>query len=141
VWLSNRLYGRGLQTGTYAAVTYSMAISYLVDAGVFDRLGIPPREVDASLLKDATKRDVTRSVARYLYDRGFVPARRGTVSIHPLVDGIAFRSRMGDELRMWAVSERGPDSVSEHISPDGDFHRVTEDNEDLMQAFTMLGLH
>lgn len=141
-WLSGRLYGRGEQTGTYAEVTHSMAISYLVDAGVFDRLGIPAQAVDASLLKDAAKRDVTRSVARYLYDLIVVPARRGTVETsHPLVDGIAFRSRMGDELRMWAVFERGTDPVSEKISPDGDFQPIIEDNVDLMQAFTMLGLH
>lgn len=57
----------------------------------------------------------------------------------PLIDGIAFRSRMGDELRMWAVFERGTDPVSEHISPDGDFQPVTEDDLDLMQAYTMLG--
>lgn len=141
-WLSGRLYGRGQQTGTYAEVTHSMAISYLVDAGLFDRLGIPAREVDAALLKDATKRDVTRSVARYLYDLMVVPVSRGTVSAsHPLVDGIAFRSRMGDELRMWAVFERGTDTVSDHISPDGHFQAVTEDNEELTRAFTVLGLH
>lgn len=81
---------------------------------------------------------------RLLSDNGAAlnPSRRGALGqlVAYLADGIAFRSRMGDESRMWAVFERGSDPVSEHISPDGDFQPVTEDNRDLMQAFTMLGL-
>lgn len=134
-WLSGRLYGRATQTGTYAEVTQAEALGFMAVAGVFDRLGIPARQVDASLLKDATKRDITRSVARYLFDL------RAAGSSRPAVDGIAFRSRMGDDIRMWAVFERGDELVSEHITPQGGFHQVTEDNEDLQRAFQLLGLH
>jgi hypothetical protein len=134
-WLSNRLYGSARQDGTYAEVTHSAALGFLVDAGVFGRLGIPPRDVDASLLKDATKRDTTRSVARFLYD-----LRAAGTSL-PAVDGIAFRSRMGDEIRMWAIFERGEEEVSEHLSEHEQYHRVTDDNDDLRQAFELLGLH
>lgn len=59
-------------------MTYSTAISYLVDAGVFDALGIPPREVDVALLKDADRRNVTRSAARYLFDLFINLAAAGT---------------------------------------------------------------
>lgn len=134
-WLSGRLYDRATQTGTYADVTTAQALGFLVSAGVFERLGIPARDVDASLLKDAKKRDVTRSVARFLFDL------RGVGSSQPAVDGIAFRSRMGDDIRMWAVFERGNEYVSEHISPDGTFERVTEENVALLQALEMLDLH
>jgi len=134
-WLSGRLYARGTQTGTYAEVTHAQALALLVDAGVFSRLGIAPRDVDASLLKDPKQRDVTRTVARYLYDI------RNATTLQPAVDGIAFRSRMGDDIRLWAVFERGESLISEHISTVGPFHHVTDDNGALVQAFTMLGLH
>lgn len=134
-WLGGRLYGDATQVGRYAEVTEARALGYLVHAGVFTRLGIPPRDVDAALLKDATKRDVTRSVARFLFDL------RAPGSAKPAVDGIAFRSRMGDDIRMWAVFERGDAAVSERISATGEAHRLTEDNEDLLRAFELLGLH
>ncbi|MDR7184578.1 hypothetical protein J2X85_001601 [Microbacterium trichothecenolyticum] len=134
-WLDNRLYGRAQQTGTYAEVTHTQALACLVDGGVFDRRGIAPRDVDVSLLKDPKQRDLTRSVSRFLFNL------RDATSLHPAVDGIAFRSRMGDDIRMWAVFERGDEAVSEHITPETEHHRVTEENEDLLQAFTLLGLH
>lgn len=133
-WLSDRLYGSANQKGFYAEITTSEAIGFLVSAGVFRALGVPPREVDASLLKDANKRDITRSIARFLFDL------RADGSSQPAVDGIAFRSRMGDEIRMWAVFERGDELVSEHITPESDYEQVTEDNPDLLAAFEILGL-
>ena len=57
------------------------------------------------------------------------------------MDGIAFRSRMGDDIRLWAVFERENRPVSEHIVPDREPVQVTEDNEDLVRAFELLGLH
>lgn len=134
-WLERRLYAHGTQTGTYAEVTHSQALPAMVDAGVFARLGIAPREVDVSLLKDPKQRDLTRSIARWLYEL------QDPATLQPAVDGIAFRSRMGDDVRLWAVFERGESSISEHISPDGEALHVTEDNPDLQEAFALLGLH
>lgn len=133
-WLARRIYSRGVLTGTYAEVTHAEAISHLVKAGVFERLGIAPGDVDAALLKNPGRRDVTRTVARYLYDLR-APDRQ------PLVDGIAFRSRMGDDIRLWAVFERGEGTVSEHITPIDGYHRVTEHTPELQQALAFLDLH
>lgn len=134
-WLSDRLYARGTQAGTYAEVTHAEALAFLIDAGVFDRLGIAPRDVDASLLKDPRQRDVTRTVARFLFDL------RDEITLRPLVDGIAFRSRMGDDVRLWAVFQRSENDVSELITPDDSPHQVADDNLHLLHAFTLLGLH
>lgn len=133
-WLSDRLYSRGTQTGTYAEVTHAEGVAYLVAAGIFERLGIPARAVDVALLKDAHQRDVTRTVARFIFDI------HNPETLRPAVDGIAFRSRMGDELRMWAVFERNEEPVSDRLDS-GPAHYVTEDNPDLLRAFEVLGLH
>lgn len=133
-WLGDRRFGHGTQPGVYAEVTSAQTLAYLTGEGVFDRLGIPPQDVDVALLKNARDRTVTRTVARFLYDQRN-PDRS------PLVDGIAFRSRMGDELRLWAVFEREDVTVSEQINPDPETHQVTEDIPELLEAFELLGLH
>lgn len=133
-WLSGRMYAEGTQTGTYAEVTTAAGVGYLVGAGVFDAMGIPSNRVDVALLKDAHQRDVTRTVARYLFDL------RDDSSLQPIVDGIAFRSRMGDDIKLWAVFERTDALVSERINP-GEPEFVTDDHPDLMNAFLILGLH
>jgi hypothetical protein len=133
-WLNDRLYASGTQNGTYAEVTLAEGIGFLVAAGIFARLGIPPREVDTSLLKDPHRREVTRTVARYVFDL------HDSTTLKPDVDGIAFRSRMGDEYRLWAVFERTDSLISERIHP-GPARQVTEDNSELLHAFSVLGLH
>lgn len=134
-WLNGRLFGSAVQTGRYAEVTMAEALGFLDGAGVFARLGIPPRAVDAALLKEAAKRDITRTVARFLFDL------RAPHSATPLVNGVAFRSRMGDDIRMWAVFERGEEPVSEFISPAGGHQPVTAEQADLVLALRLLGLH
>lgn len=133
-WLSGRLYGSGIQRGTYAEITHTEALSHLARAGVFERLGVRASDVDVALLKDTHHRDVTRTVARYIYDlRG--PDRQ------PLVDGVAFRSRMGDDIRVWAVFERGGEPVSTLIAPNSEYLHVGEGTPELVDAFAIYDLH
>lgn len=133
-WLSGRMFARGRQTGDYAEITTAHGLAYLVDAGVFNALGIAPVNVDVALLKDAHRRDVTRTIARHLFDL------RDSSTLQPAVDGIAFRSRMGDEIKLWAVFERSDALVSECITP-GPSETVTSSTPDLLTACLMLGLH
>ncbi|WP_181156861.1 MULTISPECIES: RES domain-containing protein [unclassified Microbacterium] len=133
-WLSGRMFARGRQRGSYAEITTSQGVGYLVDAGVLASLGVSPSEVDVALLKNANRRSVTRTIARHLFDL------RDTSSLQPAVDGIAFRSRMGDDIRLWAVFERSDALVSEHITP-GPAEAVTEGVPELVNAFLLLGLH
>lgn len=133
-WLEHRCYARGYQVGTYAEVTYAESLTFLKRMGVFDRLGIPPRDVDVSILKDPRRRTVTRTIARYLFELR-------NANRQPLVDGVAFRSRLGDDIRLWAVFERSEAEVSELITPAEEAQAVTEDTPALLRAFEMLGLH
>ncbi len=133
-WLEDRCYASGHQVGTYAEVTQAESLTFLKRTGVFDRLGIPPRDVDVSLLKDPRRRTVTRTIARYLFELQDDDRQ-------PLVDGVAFRSRLGDDIRLWAVFERSESDVSELITPSGEPEAVTEDHPVLLEAFRMLALH
>ncbi|WP_251453557.1 hypothetical protein [Microbacterium sp. Marseille-Q6648] len=48
---------------------------------------------------------------------------------------------MGDDILLWAVFERADQPVSERITPEPVFHRVTEDTNELSEAMSMLRLH
>ena len=58
----------------------------------------------------------------------------------PLYDGVAFRSRMGDNFRMWVVFERGPEEVSPLITPVTLPEPITEGLSELREAMEILGL-
>jgi len=133
-WLEGRCYGSGYQRGRYAEITEAGGLAFLRKMRLLDGLGIPAADIDTALLKDSKRRDVTRSIARFIFE--LVDANR-----RPMVDGIAFRSRMGDNLRLWAVFERGEGEVSELIQPHSDPVPVTADDPTLLEAFSLLELH
>lgn len=132
-WLETRMYGRAQQVGRYCAITHSRSIAALIRHYPLGRHGLSPRDVDAALLKDARDRDFTRSIARWLYDLH----DRG----EPLIDGVQFASRHGDELRMWAVFERADSPHrSSQIVPVSEPVSVSPDTPELLEAFERFGL-
>ena len=132
-WLENRVYARAQQRGIYAEVTAASSIGVFTAAGIFAQFGIAPRGVDVALLKEPKNRSLTRTLSRWLFDQ--IGADR-----KPLYDGVAFRSRMGDDFRMWAVFERGSEEVSPLITPLTMPEPVTEDLSELREAMEVLGL-
>lgn len=133
-WLDGRMSGEAQQTGRYCFITHSDSLAALKAGFRFDRHGIALVDVDSALLKDARDRVLTRSIAHWIYDRR-------DVDRNELVDGIEFRSRHGDEIRMWAVFERSNDEQrSDHIDPKGEPERVTPETAELVEAFDRLGL-
>jgi hypothetical protein len=96
-WLEDREYGSAIQDGHYCLITHSHSLATLKAAYPFEQHhGINPINVDAALLKDAGRRDLTRSLARWIYE---LRTNLGG----ELVYGIEFLSRHGDEIRMWAA--------------------------------------
>lgn len=132
-WLEHRVYARAEQRGTYVEVTTAASVGALTASGIFAQFGIAPRDVDVSLLKDPKNRALTRTVSRWLFDQ--IGAQR-----KPLFDGVAFRSRMGDNFQMWAVFERSNEEVSPLIHPLTLPEPMTEDLSELREAMEVLGL-
>ena len=101
-WLNGRVFGDADQIGRYCFITHSASLAALKAGYRFDRHDIALVDVDSALLKDAHDRVLSRSIAHWVYD---LRDEDGT----ELVNGIEFRSRHGDEIRMWAVFERSGD--------------------------------
>jgi hypothetical protein len=132
-WLEEREWATGVQTGTYCFVTTSESVATLAQTGVFARFGVVAPDIGTDVLKDPHTRPLTRTIARMIYD---VRHEDKTSAF----DGVEFRSRHGNELRMWAMFERGTDEDARvHVKPHS-AGPVDPDNSDLLAAFTRLGL-
>ncbi|MHB1172994.1 MAG: hypothetical protein ACYCZY_11005 [Lacisediminihabitans sp.] len=129
-WLDKRQAGHAEQDGRYCFVTHSTSVALLRDEFPLERYGVRERDFDASLLKDAAPRALTRSIARWLY------LQRDDVH-GDLVDGIEFRSRHGDELRMWAIFERADDGPVSSRLQSRVSAPLTSETEDLQRAFAL----
>lgn len=135
-WLEDRVWARGTQTGAYCFITHSDSVAYLAASGVFAAFGIAAADIGTDLLKDPNRRDMTRTIARSIYEMRDADGAA-------MFDGVEFRSRHGDELGMWAIFERFADGDNDrptHIAPDTQ-GTITPENEALQHAFATLGLH
>jgi hypothetical protein len=127
-WLDQRFGGSAEQSGTYCYVTHSESISAIQTGFSFARFKLAPVLLDTSVLKDAHQRDLTRSIARWIFDL------RDDLQ-NDLVHGIEFRSRFGDEARMWAVFERASDlETSAQLSRQETF-MLHPDTPEIVEAF------
>lgn len=132
-WLEGRLYGSARQSGRYCFITHSRSLAALTMHFPLAPHALAPSDVDAALLKDAHDRDLTRSIARWLYDLNDGDA--------PALDGVRFQSRHGDDIRLWAVFERSDDGTrSRRLSPVSEPTRVHHDLPELREAFARFGL-
>jgi hypothetical protein len=127
-WLDERAAGHARQNGRYYYVTHSNSVAALrrqFDPAAFE---ISAADFDVSLLKDSAPRVLTRTIARWLFDNS-------------TVDGVEFRSRHGDDLRMWAVFERHEDdTTSRHLTERG-LVSLSPESPDLVRALQLHGIH
>lgn len=129
-WLEQRFGGSADQSGRYCCVTHSESISAIQAAFPFVRFKLKPMLLDASVLKDAHRRDLTRSIARWIFDLR-------DDQQNDLVDGIEFRSRFGDDVRMWAIFERAADGeTSSRLTNQATFALHPESPE-VIEAFRL----
>ena len=84
------------------------------------------KDFDAAALKDSRPRELTQSVATYLYAATDL-------------DGIRFASRHGDDLTLWAIFERHHTVVTPCLAGT-ELTELTADHPALVQAFDVLGL-
>jgi hypothetical protein len=133
-WFSRRQAGRALLSGRFCYVTHSNSVAALRSRFSPADFGLDDVDFDAALLKDSEVRALTRSVARWLYDQ------KDLQSGEPLIDGIEFRSRHGDDLRAWAIFERVDDGpISTHLT-DLQVAELTPETTALKAALELHGL-
>ncbi|RFA17725.1 RES domain-containing protein [Subtercola boreus] len=129
-WLNDRLAGHATQDGVYCYITHSTSVAALRRRFNPADYGMPVADFDAALLKDSAPRALTRSIASWLYELSGTSA----------VDGVEFRSRHGDDLRMWAIFERPNDPDISPRLTNKTQGALTPDTPELRDAMTLHGL-
>jgi len=127
LWIAGKKISHAILSGAYADVRSASTIATLRPRFLRLALALGFDDFDASALKRAFPRELTQHVAGHLYDLL-------TDDGEPLVDGVRFASRHGDELAMWAIFERPGDEPSSRRVKDAEGHLVSLDDPDLLRA-------
>lgn len=126
-WLDERIAGSAHLNGVHCSVTAASTIALLRQHFISQAHSMGLLDFDAAALKDGRNRELTQLVSRFLYERTGV-------------DGIRFASRLGDELKMWALFEREDNTPTSTKLSSMSPHKLTVDDPDVAEAFAHLGL-
>jgi len=126
-WLEPRSAASAHLTGRFGAVTAAESIAALRRPFVALAHLLGLHDFDAAALKDARSRALTQAVATYLH-------------AHTELDGVAFASRHGDELALYAVFERAGDPAVSRTLDAIKHQALSPEDPDLREAFRMLDL-
>lgn len=124
-WVAPRRMGRATATGTFADLGHSRSLAALrtVMAGRLEHYGL--EDLDAATVRLSAPRRLTQEVSAHVYAAPTAGGGRFA--------GVAYRSRLGDELQNWALFE--PAELS-----DMTVAAVAPDDPDLITAAEQLGV-
>lgn len=129
-WLKPRQAGTAQMTGEFVDVRDAQTIATL--RARFGRLAhdLGLADVDAAAIKSSAPRTLTQTISRWLY-----------ATVRPPIDGVAFASRFGDELRLWAVYEQpGEDEAGSHALAHAAEIDLSPDTPELIEAMRIHNL-
>jgi hypothetical protein len=129
-WLAGRALGTALAYGSYAVVGAARSVAYLRDVLADRALHHGIDELDAGTIRAHAPRAFTQEVSRLVFECADADGR-------PQFAGIAYRSRLGDEIVNWAIFEppTGEDRLREPRS-----HAIDPDDPDLFGVLELLGI-
>jgi hypothetical protein len=126
-WLDPRSIATGTLTGTFCLAASSETVASLYPDFIGLTLSLGLTDFDAAALKDARPRQLTQSVATWLYE-------------NTDVNGVSFNSRHGDDLTLWAVFERPEEGPLSACLTDVGHHPFSGAEPELVRAFELLDL-
>jgi len=128
-WLDGRSVGSALAGGPFAAIGTSLSLAYLRDRLADRALHHGIDELDAAAIRVHAPRAFTQEVSRLVFECAVLGGK-------PQFHGIAYSSRLGDEVANWAIFEApGEARLRETQS-----RPVESDDPDLAAALVLLGI-
>lgn len=130
-WLHERGLGVAEMAGDFVDVGHGSSLAHLRTALAARVLHHGLDDLDAAAVRLSAPRRFTQEISRYVYDRSTAGGRRRFA-------GIAYRSRLGDEFRNWAIfepaGEAAPWAGEPRVLP------LRADDPDLREALARLGV-
>ena len=130
-WLRNRCFGVAGVEGEFVDVGHSASLARLRTALASRIVHHGLDDLDAAAVRLSAPRRFTQEISRYVYDRSTPQGQRRFA-------GIAYRSRLGDELRNWAIFE-SPGSALPWVG-EPEIVAIEANDPDLQQALDRLGV-
>ena len=133
-WLQERRLGSAHIDGRFVDVGHSRTIAALRPMFLPLALGFGLPDFDAAAIRVHAPREFTQLISRHLYGRETADGR--------LAAGVAFGSRHGDDLRLWALFERDADvgRESSHLLRDRRDEVLDPGSEAFRRALELHGL-
>lgn len=129
-WVANRVAGEAVAAGAFADVAHSTTIERLRGELGTIALGMGLDEFDAATIRLSSPRRLTQLVSRLLYEE---TDEDGSARFA----GVAYRSRLGDDLSNLAIFERPESTLPLTDTTSAEFD---PGDEDLSAALALLGL-
>jgi RES domain len=129
-WVDGRAVGTAMADGPFARVGAARWLSYLRDRLADRALHHGVDELDAAAIRVHAPRAFTQEISRLVFECADAGGK-------PQFDGIAYRSRLGDELENWAIFEPPEGEARLH---DAQSEPVDADDPDLAAALELLGI-
>lgn len=129
-WLEGRVVGQAGAAGVFAEVGHSRTIASLRAVLGTATAAMGLEELDAATIRLRAPRRLTQLISRLIYEESQADGS-------PRFAGIAYRSRLGDDLANLAVFER-PDAEPSLSAVQSAV--IAPDDEDLAAALGLLGL-
>ena len=126
-WIADRAISEATLDGDFVDIGHSATLAYLRVVMASRLLHFDLDDDDAAAIRLHVPRAFTQEISSHLYDlSGEDGSRR--------FEGIAYRSRLGDDLENWAIWE-----PADSLAPAAE-HPIDPDDPDLAQALGLFGL-
>jgi hypothetical protein len=128
-WLTRRRIGTATAASLwFVDIAHSESLAHLRERLAARLLHYGLDDLDAGDLRRRAPRALTQEISRYVFERASAPSGEP-------VAGIAYRSRLGDELTNWAIFEGHQlDEIADADTV------IAADDPDLVAALEILGL-
>jgi RES domain len=127
-WLKDRRHGEATVGGSFVEIGHSESLAVLRSDLAARVIHYSLKDLDAAAIRLSAPRRFTQEISRYVQEQ--------TGSSGPKFAGISYLSRLGDELRLWAIFEPtvavtdllGAPRIKSISHDDPDFRRALEIN-------------
>ena len=126
-WIADRAISEATLDGDFVDIGHSATLAYLRVVMASRLLHFDLDDVDAAAIRLHVPRAFTQEISSHLYDLANSDGSRR-------FDGIAYRSRLGDDLENWAIWEPADSLTPAAGQP------IDPDDPDLARALALFGL-
>ena len=131
-WCRNRMVSRAVLAGEFADVGRHGSLAYLHSVMGQELVAAGVAELDAAAIRQRVQPGLTKAISRRVYELS-TPAGQAKFA------GIAYESRLGDDMTNWAIFEPTPPTVEMPFTV-LERELIGADDPDIRHACELLGL-